>query len=246
MIKKPYSTLGLAACFVAISTPFALAYSSAEHAGHEASAHAEDTEHTTDSMQILHNLGWFISQNVQQFDLNEAEKEAFMTGFSNGLEGGEGPEDTQAADAEIRNFLQTRFEAKQKTENAAFIKEVESIEGIKQSDTGLYYKIIEPGTGPKATRADKVTVHYVGTLPDGTTFDSSRERGQPATFPVSGVVPGFGEGVQMIGEGGKIKLYIKPELGYGSRPAGKIPPNSFLVFDVEMIEVLPSAEEDSD
>ncbi|MEM1222518.1 MAG: FKBP-type peptidyl-prolyl cis-trans isomerase, partial [Verrucomicrobiota bacterium] len=111
---------------------------------------------------------------------------------------------------------------------------------ITKSDSGLCYKILEPGDETRATPQDQVLVHYRGTLTDGTVFDSSYDRGQPAQFGVSQVVPGFSEGVQLIGKGGKAKLYIPSELGYGPQvpPGGAIPPNAVLVFDIEMVDIL--------
>jgi len=114
---------------------------------------------------------------------------------------------------------------------------------VKKSPTGLYYEIVEEGSDERAGPSDSVKVHYQGTLTDGTEFDSSYQRGQPATFPVGGVVPGFGEGVQLVGPGGKVKLYIPGDLGYGPNPPGgsAIPPNGTLIFEVEMIEVNPES-----
>ncbi|MBC2594349.1 FKBP-type peptidyl-prolyl cis-trans isomerase [Ruficoccus amylovorans] len=128
-----------------------------------------------------------------------------------------------------------------KEKGKEFLNDLKSNPKVKKSASGLYYEIIAEGEGPKAGPNDTVKVDYVGTLVDGTEFDSSYKRGQPATFPVSGVVPGFGEGVQLVGKGGKVKLYIPSELGYGDRaqPGSPIPPGSTLVFEVEMVEVNP-------
>ena len=101
---------------------------------------------------------------------------------------------------------------------------------------------VEPGTGASPTAADSVQVNYKGSLIDGTVFDSSYERGQPATFPLAGVIPGFREGIQKMKVGGKYKLYIPPAQGYGERGAGKdIPPNATLVFEIELLDVNPPA-----
>lgn len=198
--------------------------------------------------QALHNLGWFEAQQFDAFEFTEAEKAALREGFIKGLAGKGGPDDEAAASMQLRNFMQQRMEiirtqkaAMQIEKNEAFVKELEANAAIQKSESGLYYEIIESGDDQRATRADQVKVHYTGTLIDGTVFDSSVERGQPATFPVSGVVPGFAEGVQLVGKGGKVKLYIKPELGYGERGAGgAIPPNAFILFDVEMLEIIPA------
>ena len=104
--------------------------------------------------------------------------------------------------------------------------------------SGLQYEVLTEGTGPKPSATDNVTVHYKGTLTDGTVFDSSYDRGQPATFPLNRVIPGWTEGVQLMSVGSKYKLTIPPNLGYGAAGAGgKIPPNSTLIFEVELIKI---------
>jgi FKBP-type peptidyl-prolyl cis-trans isomerase len=104
--------------------------------------------------------------------------------------------------------------------------------------SGLQYEVLVNGTGKSPTATDKVTVNYVGTLADGTEFDSSYKRGQPAVFPVNRVIPGWTEALQLMKEGDKWRLTIPPQLAYGERGAGKlIPPNSTLVFEVELIKV---------
>ena len=121
----------------------------------------------------------------------------------------------------------------------AFLTENSEKEGVKTTESGLQYEIIESGKkgGKKPSLEDMVTVHYTGTLIDGTVFDSSVERGEPANFPLNGVIQGWQEGLQLMGEGDKYKLTIPAELAYGDRPAGSIPPNSVLVFEVELIKV---------
>jgi FKBP-type peptidyl-prolyl cis-trans isomerase FkpA len=103
--------------------------------------------------------------------------------------------------------------------------------------SGLKYEILKDAEGPKPSATDQVTVYYKGTLTDGTVFDSSYDRGQPATFPLSGVIKGWTEGVQLMSPGSKYRFTIPPELAYGSRNMGKIPPNSTLTFDVELVKI---------
>ena len=123
----------------------------------------------------------------------------------------------------------------------SFFDDLKKQEGIESTDSGLYYKVIESGEGAKPTMEDSVLVHYRGTLIDGTQFDSSYDRGQPATFPLNGVVAGFGEGLTKVAAGGKITLYIPSELGYGNnpRPGGAIKPGDTLIFECELIELNP-------
>jgi FKBP-type peptidyl-prolyl cis-trans isomerase len=120
----------------------------------------------------------------------------------------------------------------------AFLAENAKKPDVKQTPSGLQYKILEPGKGkaPKAT--DTVLVNYRGTLLNGTEFDSSYKRNEPIEFPLNGVIPGWTEGVQLIKEGGKIQLFIPPNLAYGARGAGgAIGPNETLIFEVELLKV---------
>jgi FKBP-type peptidyl-prolyl cis-trans isomerase len=113
-------------------------------------------------------------------------------------------------------------------------------EGVQTTASGLQYEVVEMGTGPRPQETDQVKVHYTGKLIDGSVFDSSVERGQPATFPVNRVIPGWVEGLQLMPVGSKFKFHIPSELGYGAggAPGGAIPPNSVLVFDVELLEIV--------
>ena len=119
-----------------------------------------------------------------------------------------------------------------------FLAENKTKEGVKTTASGLQYKITREGTGKSPKATDKVTVHYEGKLIDGTIFDSSIQRGEPATFPLNGVIRGWTEGFQLFKEGTKATLYIPSDLGYGaSGSPPKIGPNATLIFDVELIKV---------
>ena len=125
-----------------------------------------------------------------------------------------------------------------KAAGAAFLAENAKKANIVTTSSGLQYEILTPGTGtvsPKAT--DNVTVHYKGTTIDGKEFDSSYSRGEPTSFPLNGVIPGWTEGVQLMKEGAKYRFYIPSELAYGEQGAGPIAPNSTLIFDVELIKI---------
>lgn len=129
--------------------------------------------------------------------------------------------------------------AEQKKAGEAFLAENAKKEGVKVLPSGLQYTVIKEGTGKKPKATDNVKCHYEGTLIDGTMFDSSIKRGEPAVFPLNGVIAGWTEGLQLMAEGAKYRFYIPYNLGYGARGAGaSIPPFSTLIFDVELIEVM--------
>jgi FKBP-type peptidyl-prolyl cis-trans isomerase FklB len=127
---------------------------------------------------------------------------------------------------------------KNKAEGEKFLAENGKKEGVKTLPSGLQYKVITPGSGKSPKLSDSVTTHYKGTLIDGTEFDSSYKRGEPATFPVSGVIAGWTEALQLMKEGAKWQIFLPPALAYGERGAGRdIGPNATLVFEVELISV---------
>lgn len=126
--------------------------------------------------------------------------------------------------------------AKAIIEGQQFLKENMQRAGIVTTSSGLQYEILQEGEGTKPTLSSKVTTHYHGTLVDGTVFDSSVERGQPATFGVSQVIKGWQEGIPLMSAGAKYRFYIPQELAYGMRsPSSSIPPGSMLIFDVELL-----------
>lgn len=140
------------------------------------------------------------------------------------------------------------MEAKQKEQAAVaieagekFLEENGKREGVITTESGLQYEVITEGNGPKPTMADKVKTHYHGTLVDGTIFDSSVDRGEPATFPVGGVIKGWQEGIPLMSVGSKYRFFIPQELAYGMRaPSPKIPAGSALIFEVELFEINPA------
>jgi FKBP-type peptidyl-prolyl cis-trans isomerase len=159
---------------------------------------------------------------------------------------------------EMDSFLKRYFEPKNKEYQAvvnakkeaaaavakelgeAFLATNATKEGITVTASGLQYEVIKEGSGAKPTLTDKVKTHYHGTLVDGTIFDSSVDRGTPATFGVNQVIPGWQEGIPLMSEGAKYRFYIPQDLAYGPRPTGKIPAFSALIFDVELIAINPA------
>ena len=181
---------------------------------------------------LVHQLG--LSQ--LKFDTEDAVLVA--KGFIAGSSATELNPEIEAKMPALQAFIKARIDKAKK----AFFEDLVSKDAeVQISETGLHYKIIEPGLDEKPTLEDTVLVHYKGTLIDGTKFDSSYDRGEPSEFPLSGVVAGFGEGLTKIGAGGKIILYIPSELGYGNtpRPGGLIKPGDTLIFECELIEVNP-------
>ncbi len=122
-------------------------------------------------------------------------------------------------------------------EGAAFLEENGKREGVMTTESGLQYEVVTEGTGARPIETSNVTVHYEGTLIDGTVFDSSYESGEPISFPLNGVIPGWTEGLQLMTVGSTYKLYIPSGLGYGPRSSGPIPGNSVLTFKVELLEI---------
>ena len=154
----------------------------------------------------------------------------------------------QAFEARVKSSAQAKMEkdaadneAKGKEYREKFAKE----KGVKTSSTGLVYQVVEAGKGEAPKDSDTVVVNYKGTLIDGKEFDNSYTRGEPLSFRLDGVIPGWTEGLKNIKKGGKIKLVIPPELAYGKAGVPGIPPNSTLVFDVELLDVKPAPKADA-
>ena len=140
---------------------------------------------------------------------------------------------------------QAAYVAKLKTKNLAvnndFFSKLKENKNVVELPSGLRYEIVAPGNGPAPKANETVRVHYTGKLIDGTEFDSSVKRGEPAEFPLDQVIPGWTEGIQKMNKGGKIKLYVPPHLAYGDDGRPGIPPGSTLVFDVELLDIKAAA-----
>lgn len=178
------------------------------------------------------NLGKNLKKNAADVDLN-----VLMQGIRDGYSGGKELMNDEQIRETFAAFQQERVE-KTKKEGEDFLAANKKKDGVITLASGLQYKIIKNGSGktPKAT--ESVTVNYRGTLIDGTEFDSSYKRGQPATFNVNGVIPGWTEALQLMKEGSKWQLFIPSNLAYGARGAGEvIGPNAVLIFEVELISV---------
>jgi len=207
----------------------------------------ETVEITSDNDKISYSVGYQIGGDFkrQDMDLNSA---VLLKGIEDALSGSEpllNPQEQRATLVELKKQVAARKQEAQKKaaqENLdkaqAFLAENAKKEGVKTLPSGLQYKELKAGEGKTPGPEDKVTVQYRGSLIDGTEFDSSYKRGKPATFQVNRVIKGWTEAMQLMKEGSMWELYIPPELAYGDRGAGgTIPPNSALVFEVELISV---------
>jgi FKBP-type peptidyl-prolyl cis-trans isomerase FkpA len=204
-------------------------------------AHAAAAEPTNDEQKTFYALGLAISQSLSTFNFSESELEFVKAGLTDGVLKRPPKVEMQTFGPKIQQLQQTRSAASAETEkkaSAAFVAKAAKEPGTTKTDSGILITTIKPGTGatPKAT--DTVKVHYHGTLIDGTVFDSSVERGEPATFPLSNVIKCWTEGVQQIKVGGKSRLVCPPNLAYGDRGAPPdIKPGATLVFEVELLGI---------
>lgn len=203
----------------------------------------------TEIDSISYALGVDVMNNMKNIGIEDINYDAFISGMIDVSD----EKELKIKKEEIRPYIQkhiTKFKAEKQKEmeakkgqnlidGRAFLEENKKKEGIIETESGLQYEIIQEGTGKSPVATDLVKCHYHGTLINGTVFDSSVERGEPAEFPLNRVITGWTEGLQLMKEGAKYKFYIPTELGYGERvrPGGKIEPNMALIFEVELIEV---------
>ena len=190
---------------------------------------------------VSYALGVLFATNMKSEGMNEINSDALASGFAAVMNDNATMEASEA-DALVRTAMTAvKEEASKaaKAEGEAFLAENAMKDGINVTESGLQYRHDTEGTGENPGPTDKVTVHYKGTLLDGTEFDSSHKRGEPISFPLNGVIPGWTEGLQLMKVGGKTTFYIPQELAYGARPnpGGPIPPYAALIFEVELLGV---------
>jgi FKBP-type peptidyl-prolyl cis-trans isomerase FkpA len=199
-------------------------------------------EPASEADKTLYALGLALSQNLAPFALTEQEVRHVAAGLVDGTLGKEHRLDLNAYRPKIQELQRTRMAAAadvEKKKGETFLAEAAKKPGAKKTASGLVITTLTPGTGPAPSATDKVKVHYQGTLIDGTVFDSSVQRGQPATFPLNGVIKCWTEGVQLMKVGGKSRLVCPADLAYGDRGAPpRIKPGSTLVFEVELLEIV--------
>ena len=191
--------------------------------------------------RVSYALGISIANNLKQQNFNSIT----MDWLSKGIEDVYYQNKLKVSPEEANDIIQNYFKAKAEKKGLenleagkAFLEDNKTKEGVVTLASGMQYQVITEGTGDIPSLESKVTTHYHGTLIDGTVFDSSADRGQPASFPVQGVIPGWTEALQLMKVGSKWKLFIPSELAYGpNSPGGSIGPNSTLVFEVELISI---------
>lgn len=187
-------------------------------------------------------LGMVIGHNLKGMGVKGLDAAQFGQAASAVIEGSA----TTLTDAEAQQLVSDFVQRQQaeagkavREDGERFLAENAKKEGVTVLPSGLQYMVLKEGEGKKPKATDKVKCHYEGTLPNGTVFDSSYRRGEPAVFPLNGVIAGWTEGVQLMAEGAKYRFFIPYHLAYGERGAGQsIPPYAALVFDVELIEVV--------
>ena len=204
-------------------------------------ASAAGPELKTDDQKAMYGLGMLLSQRITLFNLTEPELDLVKAGLTDGVLNHEKKVDLETIGPKIQELAQARTSAAAEVEkkNAqAFLDKAAKEKGATKTDSGLVYSEIKAGKGAQPKATDKVKVHYQGTLIDGTVFDSSVERGQPATFTLDQVIPCWSEGLQKMKVGGKRKLVCPWSIAYGDHGfPPKIKPGATLVFEVELLDI---------
>ncbi len=202
------------------------------------------------SDSLSYSFGYLSAANLAGEGIKDIDIENFIAGFNTGLE----EEDALIDQMEMQMLLQTYFQdlqMKQMEERAAqadiniqrgqaFLEENLNNSDVFETSTGLQYRVLREGDGPKPSATDRVQVHYHGTLINDTVFDSSVDRGEPVTFPLNQVIPGWTEGVQLMSVGSKYQFFIPSDLAYGNNPppGSAIEPGSVLIFEVELLDIM--------
>lgn len=199
---------------------------------------------TTDEARVSYGIGRQLGDQLRENPVPGMTLDAVLAGLSDAFAGIDSRVSGEALSASfqvIRERMQAEAQAKAEAaagEGRAYLAENAKREGVTVLPSGLQFEVLSTGEGAKPSCEDTVRTHYHGTLIDGTVFDSSYQRGQPAEFPVGGVIAGWVEALQLMNAGSKWRLHVPSELAYGGQAVGSIPPHSVLVFDVELLEIL--------
>ena len=198
--------------------------------------------------KLSYALGLSIGRQLSQMGVAELNADDFAQAVKDMIDGKESQISTNEAQQLLGEYFRQQEEKQRaeaaekykgaKSEGEKYLTENAKKDGVITLPSGLQYQVLQEGNGKSPKATDKVVCHYEGMLVDGTMFDSSIQRGEPATFPLNGVIAGWTEGLQLMKEGAKYRFFIPYQLGYGERGAGaSIPPFATLIFDVELIEV---------
>lgn len=187
-------------------------------------------------------IGYNVSENLKSQGLDDFDIQSFMEGFESAMKGEVSKFPAEESQQIIQQFAQAAQEKKYKKnieEGKAFHAEKSNDSKVTTLPSGLQYEVIKEGEGNKPSATDQVVTHYEGTLIDGTMFDSSIKRGEPATFGLNQVIKGWTEGIQLMSKGAKYRFYIPADLAYGANPHPQSPiePHMSLIFDVELIDI---------
>ena len=197
----------------------------------------------TDDQKPIYALGLLMQRSLKQFDLSAAELDVLKRALTDAA-ASKPAIDIDEWGPKIEAFAAARTEratAREKASSAVYLAKAAAEPGVVKTDSGLIYRDLSPGTGPSPTANDIVKVHYRGTLINGTEFDSSYKRNEPAQFPLRGVIPCWTEGVQRMKVGGKARLLCPSDLAYGDAGRPSIPGGATLVFEVELLEIVAAA-----
>ena len=194
---------------------------------------------TDTESKMAYLFGYRAGTNAKRLFSKEENQKIFLVGVRDGLKGKKPLADMSEMKKPRSQFRKKtpKKKQKQKEKGMKFLEENKKKPGVKTTASGLQYKVLKAGEGKSPSATDKVEVHYRGSLIDGTEFDSSYKRNKTITFPLNGVIKGWTEGLQLMKEGAKYEFYIPPELGYGSGGTSGIPPDSVLIFEVQLIKI---------
>jgi FKBP-type peptidyl-prolyl cis-trans isomerase len=201
--------------------------------------------------QLVEEFGWFMAKRIglSELDFTPEQTQQLVKGVVAAAENKESPYDLTQIGPHMDEFMKRKqsvymdkMKQKSQAESSTFFAGLKKKAGVVALPDGLYYEIITPGEGPAPKPDETVKVKYTGTLVDGTVFDSTEQHGgTPAEFVLNQVIPGWTEGLQKISKGGKIKLYVPANLAYGDEGRPGIPPSSTLIFDIELLDIQPTA-----
>lgn len=202
--------------------------------------------------ELLETYGWILGQDLEVFalGLSESEVAALQRGLAGAARGAPAPENIGDVGPGLRDFLTRRpLEVKNqrleegRAEEEKLFASLEGNPAVKKTESGLRYEILSPGTAEKPTASDTIVANYTGRFSDGTIFNDTFKKNEPAEFSLNNVIVGWQEGIPLIGTGGRIRLYVPSKLGYGDTGRMAIPPGKPLIFEIALVSVKPTPQE---